>query len=372
MRQTQSKETFYAFALYTSNEADYITASANTEEGLIRRAKHYEAREKKGIQEHARNLRWHSPDWAYHCIGEDYFEKAQELLDAWWKVGGKGIDDYEQQVEAGLELFVEALKALDVEGFFGRGAARQKVTLLVTMGDQETKLLLKCAQQLNPTKVYRAFRQPFIRPTTGKLKGIGSKKAYETTGVTLSRNGNLLACIGSSSSGWPCAHAFALPEKREILRLLLNETIAFQGIALSPEGSSLIAGWSSLEEDSETGIRCWDVRTKKARWNEEFKTGASCVDLSNDGATIASGGESGLVLLIDAGNGKLLRKWSGHKAGVQCVRFSPVGRILATCDREKSIRLWAADTGRPLGEIAGSGDQLGFSPDGKHLAVAPG
>ena len=260
-------ETFYAYSLYTDEEASYIGASANTEEGLLRRAKHYEAREAKGLQEHERSLRWHSPDWAYHCIGEHHFADAQKLLDAWWELGAKGIDDYEKQVEVGLNLFVEALKTLDDEGFFGRGTARHKATLLVTMGDQETKLLLKCAQQLNPARVFREFSRPFLRPTAGKLKGIGSKNVYETTAVSVSNNGKVLACAGSSSSGWPCLFAFALPTRKEILRLSINETISLWGIAVSPDGVALFAGWATLEGDGNTGIRCWDVRTKKPKWN---------------------------------------------------------------------------------------------------------
>src|SRR4026208_2314532 len=155
LRDTHSKETFYAFALYTSNSANYITASANTEEGLLQRAKHYEKQKKKGLRRHADLLRWHPPDWAYHCAGDDYFEAAEEILGVLPDINDLDEDRFEKEFDSRMFLFIEALKQLDVEGFFGRGKERQKVTLLVAMGDQETKLLLKCAQQLNPANVYK-------------------------------------------------------------------------------------------------------------------------------------------------------------------------------------------------------------------------
>src|SRR5438093_5256047 len=170
LRHAHPKETFYSFALYTSEEASYIVPTANTEEGLVSRARHYAAKDKKGLKEHMRLLRWSPADWAYHCTGEQHFQKAQQILDARPSFNDLDEDDFEKEVELRLETFIGGLKALDDEGFFGRGKARQGVTLLIAMGDQETKLLLRCAKQLNPAKVYVEFSKPFLRTTAGKFK----------------------------------------------------------------------------------------------------------------------------------------------------------------------------------------------------------
>ena len=184
--------------------------------------------------------------------------------------GGRNLseDAFEKEFDSRLTLFIEALKALDTEGFFGRGKERQRVTLLVAMGDQETKLLLKCAQQLNPTIVYREFAKAFPTETAGKFKSIGSRNVYETRAVALSRNGKLLACPASSTGGSPYVFGFELPSRREILKLSVRDLVSLSALAAAPDGASIFAGWESLCGDGKAGIRCWNVRTKKLKWDE--------------------------------------------------------------------------------------------------------
>jgi WD40 repeat protein len=371
LRDTHPKETFYAFALYTSNESNYITASANTEEGLLERAKRREKREKKGLKRHADLLRWNPPDWVYHCAGDDQFEEAQKMLDVLSDSCDLDEDEFEKEFDTRLAVFIDGLKELDAEGFFGRGKERQKVTLLVAMGDQETKLLLKCAQQLNPTSVYQAFATAFPTETAGKFKGIGSRNVYETRAAILSRDGKLLACPASSTGGSPYVFGFALPSQKEILKLSVRDLVTLWALAVSPDGTSVFAGWQSLCGDGKEGIRCWNVRTKKLRWDVKTRQAIS-LDASPDGALIASGDTDGNICLWDAHTGKVLRNMRGHKGSfVECVRFSPDGRILGSCG-SKAVHLWDPSSGQKIGSIADSGDALAFSPDGQVLAIATG
>ncbi|MEW6304747.1 MAG: DUF4303 domain-containing protein [Verrucomicrobiota bacterium] len=366
LRAAHAKETFYAFALYTNTEASSISATANTEEGLIRRAREYEAREKRGLQEHARTLRWNPADWAYHCAGEEHFEEAQDILDA--RPGDlDDDDDNDKEIEARLAAFIAALKSLDKEGLFGRGKAREGVVLLVMMGDQEIKLLLRCAQQLNPSKVYKRFSEPFLRTDAGRFKGLGSRKVYETVGVAVSRNGKVLAAAGDEY-----LFAFSLPAKREILKLKVDSLLGLRAPTLSPDGALVAAGWQNLQDET-GGIRCWDIASRKTVWDiGGQESGIVSVDFSPDGASLASASEDGIICIRDARNGEPVRKLSGQMDWLQCVRFSPDGRILASSDRRKGVWLWDAQSGKRTGEIAEPGDYLAFSLDGKWLAVASG
>ena len=64
-------------------------------------------------------------------------------------------------------------------------------------------------------------------------------------------------------------------------------------------------------------------------------------------------------------------KWTGHTGVITCVRYSPNGCRVVTGSRDKTIRIWDAESGAVVGEALtghnGAVWSVAYSPDGRHI-----
>jgi hypothetical protein len=66
---------------------------------------------------------------------------------------------WEQAARPAFETMIQTLADLDGEGFFGRGAEREAITLMIWITDSSLaeEWWAKSVKSLNPAKVYKRF-----------------------------------------------------------------------------------------------------------------------------------------------------------------------------------------------------------------------
>jgi WD40 repeat protein len=133
-----------------------------------------------------------------------------------------------------------------------------------------------------------------------------------------------------------------------------------QALAASDDGSCL----ATLMTNG--SIVIWDDHGKR---QNEIAGPFSCLDLSADGKTLASGDKDGAVMLWETGSGKAnLSPPSLHKR-IKVVRFSPDGqRVAAGCEGQLVISSGARVLWELKVDSYASPSVLAFSSDGHQLA----
>jgi WD40 repeat protein len=196
---------------------------------------------------------------------------------------------------------------------------------------------------------------PYTVPPCGPMvfTGDGRRLVYLTTGVEV--------CLLDLATGKPVLHF---------------EAGEFDTFALAPDGRAV------LTASSEQGVCLWDVATGEARRLAEGKPRplANAVEAENLELCLSADGKTAL-----ARDGQTLRLWDVASGRERRVRLrerggrsqmgqaclSPDGKVLAAPDeRNRILRLWDVQTGRPLLDYPAHTfppERLAFSADGRTL-----
>lgn len=151
-------ETFYAFVLYTDEDCWTVVPAANSLEQ--HRAKF--AGSGDADPKTLAYYKWASAEWAYEAYEADAFNAiCTRLRDACGSVSDdEAFDAFKANVHNAM---IDALKALDDEGFFGKG--RDNAVLFITSSDDDGSKAMedRSARLLNPPEIY----EPFLRRYQG-------------------------------------------------------------------------------------------------------------------------------------------------------------------------------------------------------------
>lgn len=144
-----------------------------------------------------------------------------------------------------------------------------------------------------------------------------------------------------------------------------------------------------ISADSWGALRAWAYADKapEPRWvlPEAHDGWIRSIAMSQDGQLLATCGRDRRVKLFQAETGELVRELERHDEDVYQVAFHPTGKWLMTGDLKGKVLQWETTTGKKLREFdaselylyhriqdVGGVRRLAFTPDGKTLAVSGG
>jgi WD40 repeat protein len=120
----------------------------------------------------------------------------------------------------------------------------------------------------------------------------------------------------------------------ELLQSSTQQTGFINALSVTPDGRALVAAVRNF-------VKAWDLASYKELFNKKGPSlEINTIAVSPDSRLIATANKEGTIMLFDAKTGRKLTTLSGHKGWVLSLAFSPDGKYLYSGAEDKIVKIW--------------------------------
>lgn len=205
---------------------------------------------------------------------------------------------------------------------------------------------------------------------TGRCLGRCGRSDETVDTFLFNPDGTRLATVGLGSGSREDVHLFDTAEARHLGTATRKKSRSTSRslLAFSPDGDHLAA----TAPDGRVVV--WaGADAAELIMIQDHATDITALAWTPDGTRLVSGGLNGHLHVRDAGTGRLVRRLLAHDSAVLAIAFHPDGDTLASGSHDGTIRTWLLESPLPLAALPGASGlaAAAFSPDSRHIAVAP-